>query len=74
MILFFSVLCYNIFLTNYLLPKTNIYYVSIYLYISYLNSNLYRDGSDYVDEDHVVTVFILTNFHGEVHERLQVIL
>jgi len=30
-----------------------------------------RDGSDYVDEDHVVTVFILTNFHGEVHERLQ---
>ena len=31
-----------------------------------------RDGLDYVDEDHVVTVFILSQFQGELFERLQV--
>jgi len=29
-----------------------------------------RDGSDYVDEDNVVTVFVLHAFSGQVYERL----
>ena len=39
--------------------------------ICYLR-RLFSDGNDYVDEDCVLTVFVVESFSGEVFERLQV--
>ena len=32
----------------------------------------FRDGSDWVDQDNVLTVFVVPTFKGDIFERLQV--